>query len=239
MKMNEAHTLSKYQVLTGSHLKLIAVITMFIDHAAFIFSGCTNVWHQPLLQTSFSFWFLLRQVGRLAFPIFCFLLTEGFAHTKNRKKYGLNLLIFALLSEIPFNLMRGGNLLNLRHQNVYFTLLFGYLLICLWESKLKNWQKVLIFVAALAVLPYFRADYGRDGALLILLLHVFREQKLLRGIFSLPLLSGGLAAWCAFIPINLYNGERGFISGKVMKYAFYAFYPLHILLLYGIRMLIP
>ncbi len=236
--MNESHTLAKYQVLTGSHLKLIAVITMLIDHAAVIFSGCTNVWHQPLFQTSYSFWFLLRQVGRLAFPIFCFLLTEGYAHTKNRTKYGLNLLIFALLSEIPFNLMKGGTLLNLRHQNVYFTLLFGFLLICLWESKLKNWQKALVFVAAMVVLPYFRADYGRDGALLILLLYVFREQRLLRGLLSLPLLSGGLAAWCAFVPIGLYNGERGFISGKAMKYAFYAFYPLHILMLYGIRMLI-
>ena len=214
--MNESQTLAKYQVLPGSHLKLIAVITMLIAHAAVIFSGCTNAWHQPLFQTSYSFWFLLRQVGRLAFPIFCFLLTEGYAHTKNCTKYGLNLLIFALLSEIPFNLMKGGTLLNLRHQNVYFTLLFGFLLICLWESKLKNWQKVLVFVAAMVVLPYFRADYGRDGALLILLLYVFREQRLLRGLLSLPLLSGGLAAWCAFVPIGLYNGERGFISGKAM-----------------------
>lgn len=230
--MNQVSTEPKYRILSGSHLKLMAVITMLIDHAALMFAFYLR---QPLFGTSYTVYFLLRKVGRLAFPIFCFLLAEGFAHTKNRVKYGLNLLIFAVISEIPFDLMCSGELFDPGHQNVYFTLLLGFLLLWLWESSWQNWLKTVLMVAAMFAIPYVHADYGRNGVLLILLMYILRKQRLLQGVLSLPLLSGGYAAWCAFVPIGLYNGKRGFISGKVMKYAFYAFYPVHILLLYVIK----
>lgn len=236
--MNAVCTEPKYRILSGSHLKLIAVIAMLIDHAAFVFAPSIMGLHQPLFGTSYTIYFLMRKIGRLAFPLFCFLLAEGFAHTKNRVKYGLNLLIFAVISEIPYNLMRSGNILDPNHQNVYVTLLVGFLLLCLWDSSWRNWLKTVIMVVAVFAISYVHADYGRNGVLLILLLYILREQKLLRGVLALPLLSGGYAAWCAFVPIGLYNGKRGFISGKVMKYAFYAFYPVHILLLYAIKQFI-
>ena len=236
--MNQVSAEPKYRILSGSHLKLIAVIAMLIDHTAVIFARSVIGLHQPLFGTSLTIYWVMRKIGRLAFPLFCFLLAEGFAHTKNRVKYGLNLLIFAVISEIPYNLMRSGNILDPNHQNVYVTLLMGFLLLCLWDSSWRNWLKTVIMVVAVFAISYVHADYGRNGVLLILLLYILREQKLLRGVLALPLLSGGYAAWCAFVPIGLYNGQRGFISGKVMKYAFYAFYPVHILLLYAIKLFI-
>lgn len=231
--MNSLQT--KCRILNGSYLKLIAVIAMLIDHAALIFAFSAGALHRPLFGTSYTLYWAMRQIGRLAFPLFCFLLAEGFVHTKNRLKYGLSLLIFAVISEIPFDLMLSGGFLDFRHQNVYFTLLIGFLLLWLLDSSCKNWLKIAITVAAVLVVPYCYVDYGRSGVLLILLMYALREQKLVRAVLSLPLLSGGYAAWLALVPIGLYNGQRGFVSGKFLKYAFYAFYPVHILALLAIN----
>lgn len=236
--MKQLTTLPNYKVLNGSHLKLLAILTMLIDHTAVILSGCVPFLRTPVFGTTYTVFFLMRKVGRLALPLFCFLLTEGFVHTKSRVKYGCNLLIFALISELPYNLMHGGKLINWGAQNVFFTLFFGFLALWLLESPLRIQYKALILVPCIVFLPYLHADYSRNGVLLIILLYTFRENALLRGILSLPLLSGGVAAWCAFLPITMYNGKRGFITGKVLKYAFYAFYPLHILVLYGIKLLL-
>ena len=131
--------------------------------------------------------------------------------------------------------MRSGTLLSMDYQNIYFTLFLGFCALCVLDCPLKTHWKVLILVPFAMLLPYLHTDYGRNGVLLIVLLYMLRENRLVASLLALPLLSGGFAAWVAFVPVGLYNGKRGFIRGNILKYAFYAFYPVHILLLLGIR----
>ena len=121
-----------FKILSGSTLKLIAVISMFIDHAAHILMNSFDFMGVKIYG-NYTVYYVLRLVGRLAFPIFCFLIVEGFLHTRNVKKYCMRLAIFAVISEIPFNLMLSGKLIDLNHQNVYFTLLFGVIALELYK----------------------------------------------------------------------------------------------------------
>ena len=125
----------KYRILSGSALKLIAIITMLIDHTGAVLLSM----YQPaqrvlftLLGREYSVYLIFRDIGRVAFPIFCFLLLEGFRHTGSRFRYGRNLLLFALISELPWNLMFT-NTLRYERQNVFFTLFLGYLAFCAIE----------------------------------------------------------------------------------------------------------
>ena len=235
--MKHTNTLSQYQFLNGSHLKLLAVITMLIDHIALVLTPCLPIL-QATLFAQFTVYGIMRKIGRLAFPLFCFLLAEGFYYTKNRLHYGRNLLIFALISELPYNLMKCGRLFYPDAQNIYITLLLGFCVLWLLDSPWKLYWKLPILVLIVLFAPHLRAGYGREGILLIVLLYALREKRLASSLLALPLLSGGVAAWAAFVPIGLYNGKRGFISGNLLKYAFYAFYPAHMLLLYGIRLML-
>lgn len=126
----------KYKILSGSMLKLIAVLAMLTDHvAAFVLA-----YYKPALTPfisigshELSLYRLMRIAGRIAFPIFCFLLVEGFLHTSDRRRYGRNLLIFAFISEVPWNLLHSGSLFY-SGQNVFFTLFIGYLGLCVIEK---------------------------------------------------------------------------------------------------------
>ena len=106
----DTSSLDKYKILSGTALKIIALITMLIDHFALtvLYWGILYP-NSPISPDSeyykvYQIYRLCRNIGRVAFPIFCFLLVEGFVHSTNRKKYALRLVIFALVSEIPFNL---------------------------------------------------------------------------------------------------------------------------------------
>ena len=225
--------------LSGSVLKVIAVISMLIDHTSGHVLSKYKWIYAPLIEFQghkLTWMYILRSfVGRLAFPIFCFLLVEGFIHTRSRIKYAGNLAAFAFFSEIPWNLLHGGAALNYKSQNVLFTLLFGLLGIwALDHFKEKEQIKgVLITVGLLMVASYAHADYGVKGYGLILAIYGLRNSKLLMGLVGSALTSW--RAGIAFIPISLYNGERGFIRGKILKYAFYAIYPVHMLILYLIK----
>lgn len=236
--MANQSSMNTLRFLSGSWLKLIAVVAMLLDHAALILGPEIGLLHTPLIVfggTQFTAFFLFRKVGRLAFPLFCFLLAEGYRHSRNRVKYGIGLLLFALLSEIPFNLMLGGTVLYPAKQNVFVTLSFGLLLLWIYDRDWKEIWKALGFLAVALVTVLVKADYGLQGALLVLLLHALRQKPALRMILSYPLLSGGVAAFAAFLPISLYNGQRGFIRSKGLKYGFYLFYPVHILILWMIK----
>lgn len=228
------------QVLSGSVLKLLAVIAMLVDHGALLLVSQTEWGMAPVvfMGKSFSVYYILRRIGRLAFPLFCFLLVEGFVHTRSRKKYMANLVCFAVLSEVPFDLMVSGRWVYMGKQNIYFTLLLGVVLLCVLEWKTEIWKKGLCLVGIYVSARLLRTDYGFNGVALIGLLYILREQKLLRTFFSLPLLSGGLFALLSFVPINLYNGTRGFIRGKALKYMFYLFYPVHIIVLLAVKKLL-
>lgn len=183
--------------------------------------------------------------GPSGLPIFCFLIAEGCAHTHDKKRYAGRLLLFAVLSELPFNLMCSGQWLSWNYQNVLWTLLIGAL-VC-WamdwaRTRPEMWRR-LPADAAIAVGfilgQVCSTDYGGWGVLLVTLFYLTRE---VRNRWAIQLV--GLALFCWFcsawrlemlamlslIPLYLYNGERGF-SNKALQYGFYAFYPVHILIL--------
>lgn len=231
---------AKYRMLSGSLLKTIAIISMAIDHTAYALYPVLAALHEPLPigGKAITLYWIMRKIGRLAFPIFCFLIAEGYLHTRDPKRYSLRMLIFAVLSEIPFNLMNNGTLFYSDKQNVFFTLFFGLLLIHIFATVTTNWKKFLAMsaVATLAVLA--KADYGLTGALLVFMFYLFRETPVLQPLFAYPLLSGQIYAVAACLPISMYNGQRGYIKSTPLKIAFYAFYPVHILILVGIRYLL-
>nr|WP_296006180.1 TraX family protein [uncultured Blautia sp.] len=230
-------------VLSGSTLKWIALLTMLTDHIGAVILECGIIQsYNQHLATALSYEAsllayqtdrVLRQIGRIAFPIFCFLLVEGFFHTSNRKKYALRLFLFALISEIPFDLCFRGTFLEFSYQNVMFTLLFGFLTIWGIEQIRRIHPALCLVPAFLGLLAgyLFHADYNWKGIVLILVLYLFYFYPLEKTIAGCLALLWEPVACLAFIPINLYN----FRKGKGIKYFFYLFYPAHLLLLYLIR----
>lgn len=245
----------KRRGIPGSTVKIIAVLVMLIDHIAAVFltrilisRGAYSVIPDEqsylawLAENEVLYWsiIVMRSIGRLGFPIFCFLLVEGFQKTKNIRKYIFRLGLFALVSEVPFDLALAGQPWHLRYQNVYFTLLIGIL--ALWgfslieRRGLAKWLQWLmmagVLAAAMAAADLLRTDYGGMGVLTIAVMYILRRKKVLAaagGCVVLTCLALSEApAFIALLPIALYNGERGL----KMKYFFYAFYPVHLLILY-------
>lgn len=241
--------------ITGSKLKLIAVITMLIDHVAavllyrymnheMLINGLIT-WEQRDAYYSehmalYGTYIIMRVIGRLAFPIFCFLLIEGFMYTRNKKKYALRLGCFALLSEVPFDLAIRNTVCSFEGQNVYFTLLLGLLaMICLEQIQKKYKEKkrvcdilsILVSIVFMMGAFFLKTDYAAGGVLTILVMYKFRANKMKRMAFGvLALLVCGILEYFAFmnlIFIHRYNGKRG----SSLKYVFYWFYPVHLLIL--------
>lgn len=100
-----------------------------------------------------------------------------------------------------------------------------------WNRDWDDFRNILAFRASAAIALVARADYGIQGTLPVLRLHALRDRKPFHVSLAYPLLPGGIAAFAAFVPISLYNGQRGFIRRKWLQYAFYLFRPVHILLL--------
>lgn len=230
----------KARVLSGSWLKLLAVILMLIDHTgAVIVSRCPQAVLFTVLGKAVTLYTLMRLVGRVAFPLFAFLLVEGFLHTHDRRRYALRLGVFALLSEVPFDLAIKGKILEWTHQNVFITLCLGVLgLWALEQFRGKGWKQLLSLLALYGVALVSRCDYGVRGYGFVLLLYLLREQPISRAIIGAGYLSSTWQAGLAFIPMAFYNGQRGFIRDRFLQYAFYLFYPLHLLLLYIVKGLV-
>ncbi|MCC8136984.1 MAG: conjugal transfer protein TraX [Clostridiales bacterium] len=227
--------------ISGSTLKLIAVFTMLIDH-----TGATvirSIMRLPevtdnaaLRNTWVHIYNISRDIGRLAFPIFCFLLVEGFLHTRSPRRYAGRLFLFALISEIPFDIALKRNWFYPDKQNVYFTLLIGLLVMMsirwLTDNESKRLLLSVLPIAAGMLLAYWiHTDYSYKGVFLIAVLYLMRNSRLYQCIGGAAAISWELPAPIAFIPIWFYNGKRG-IS---LKYFFYWFYPVHLMVLYGIN----
>lgn len=226
----------RFQVLSGSMLKVIAICAMLIDHVAAFLLYDNKIVLFTLFGRSVGLYHIMRYVGRIAFPLFAFLVVEGYLHTSNKKKYGIHLLVFALISELPWNLVHTGDW-TYSNQNIFFTLLLGYLAVCVFEH-FRGKEQVLLLVAILCFSIVFDADYGLGGVCLILFLYVLREHALLQALFGICTLSNGWAVGLAFVPINLYNQKRGFIRGRLAKYAFYAVYPVHLFIFYLVKLIL-
>ena len=232
--------MKNYRILTGSALKMIAVVTMAIDHVASHLLRYQACFTEPLFtyhNHALTWYFIFRCIGRLAFPIFAFLIVEGFIHTRNRRRYGWNLFVFALISEIPWAMTHRG--LHLIGHNVMFTLLWGYLGLCVLERYRHDSRKVgIILIGMLAVAFLFYADYNGVGFAFIILLYTLRRHRALQAIVGSGMLPMTWIAGLAFIPINMYNGRRGFIHGQLAKYLFYAFYPVHLFVIWLIQKMV-
>lgn len=208
------------QCLDSFQLKCIAIVSMALDHTGAVLYP-SQIW--------------LRCLGRIAFPIFCFLIVEGFFHTHDIRRYMGRLGVFALISEIPYDLAFRGVPLEYAHQNVFFTLLIGIGMVVLLERN-REWPvKAVILLLAMWLAVLIRSDYNFRGVLLIFVFYIFHESRWLAvtaGGFWNFLYQGVIQKYgvLSVLPLALYNGERG----RKMKYFFYIFYPAHLLLLYGI-----
>ena len=245
--------------LSSSALKMIAVITMLIDHVAAVllvklliqngswelidYNGARmlnilSAEHMDMIKVYQQ----MRDIGRVAFPIYCFMLVEGFMRSRNVKKYMGRMLFFSILSEIPFDLAFSGKVFYWNYQNVMFTLCWGLLAMYIShqaEIRTENWfikwpVMALAWAASAAMAEWMQTDYGAKGVGCIFVLYRFRYIR------SLQLIGGAIAfTWempapVSFIFIALYNGKKG----KDLRHFFYAFYPVHLLILYLVSCLL-
>ena len=225
--------------MTAFTLKIIALIAMLTDHLAVVFPD------------TFPFWF--RGVGRLAWPIFAYLLAEGFRHTKAPEKFLMRLLAFALISEIPYDLAMGNSISFITDTNIFYTLFFGGTAICLYErlKKRRGWQTMAVIASILPTVilaEILSVDYGSLGVLLIFAVYAVKPKiiKLLAvGTFAIiqfaPLVVAQLllikfpTKYLFIMPFAIaavpllakYNSERGYKE----KWLFYWFYPVHLAVL--------
>lgn len=205
-------------------------------------------------------------IGRLAFPIFAFLTVEGFFHTGNLKRYMGRILIFALISEIPFNLMMSGSLIWPFHQNVLWSFLISLCLMRINEKAQakKKWWINLLTAAGTLLLGWVLGlvsfvDYNYSGIMMTMAFYFFHGNKwwqLTGQLLAMTYINfsmGGVVyefvlfgkelsfpqqgfALLALIPIWMYNGKRG-TQNKFMKWFNYAFYPAHMLILWLLMLL--
>lgn len=232
-----------YKCINSFTLKMIAIITMVIDHVGAV-----------LFPMNMTF----RYIGRISFPLFVFLLVEGSIHTSKIRKYELRMFLFALISEIPFDLAFSNEIIDIHSQNVFWTLTIGLVMLDLIQNgasyvKLHKgkqvrevwiegqpipmvWQFVVVAVCA-CVAQALQTDYGAGGILLIYFIWMAHDNVVIQAVaFAvIALLFFGaveLPGVIAFLPIFLYNGKKG----PSAKYVFYAFYPVHLFILHLIQM---
>lgn len=239
--------------LSQEQLKMIACVTMFIDHIGALI--VSELYRQTRIPALLEIYDLMRLIGRVSFPIYCFLLAEGATYTGNPKKYALRLAIGAILAEIPYDLAFYGQL-TWNKQSVMVTLLLGLCALMLMEKRDHVLWKIVVALPFLLAARYLRTDYGSNGVLLIVLFGLSRElpyRQLCQTLGIWFVFSPGhkmmlnwfrgikptLQEWAilAMILIFLYNGEKRSQS-KSLQWTFYLFYPVHLLVLYGISLLL-
>ena len=223
----------RFQILDGTVLKLLAVISMVFDHVGDNFFP-EQTW--------------MRVIGRMALPLFAFCVAEGFRHTRDRKKYLLRLGLFACASEIPFDLVTAGKVLEFSHQNIMATFFWAVLaLICFdrltGPAPSKGRYALglgLLLVFMVASLP-LGLDYNMLAVGLICIYYLLRDRALAvknaaAMVFHALLRNVGIYWFglLGFLPLFLYNGKRG----KGLKWLFYVFYPGHLLVIYLLRALV-
>ncbi|HJC48517.1 MAG TPA: conjugal transfer protein TraX [Candidatus Lachnoclostridium pullistercoris] len=248
----EGHSRKRVPGLTGTGLKVIAMVSMAVDHTA-----VALVWPAasagPAESGLYFLYWVMRAAGRLAFPIYGFLLVQGFLHTSSRKRYLGRLCAFALISEVPFDLIIAGRVFDPGVQNVFFTLAAAMGTIWVLERLEERGHTgdtagTLAEKCSFAWLPIaaagglaawlLRGDYGFLGVMFAAVVWRFRgepEKRLAGELVSLGLLGVGNLPCLLAIPLTeKYNGQRG---PRLGLWAYW-FYPLHLLVLKGLQMVI-
>lgn len=235
--------------MNGKTLKIIALITMIIDHfaASILLNMILYKGRQDLIDT----YYLCRHIGRIAFPIYIFLLIQGFANTRNLKKYIISMAVFAAISEIPFDIALGrGEFPYYDSQNVFITLFLAltclYLIKTIREkfliSDIRRYFLIIMAVAIISVIAYYvRCDYKYGGVIAAAITYYAylytkdRFSSLMRNAIIIALCCSAMFvynstesyAFLAGLFVIFYNGERGSIRNK---FFYYAMYPAHLLL---------
>ena len=214
---------------------------------AMIFMLCDHMWATILDYE----W--LTCIGRIAFPIFAFLITEGYIHTSNINKYIKRMMIFAIITEIPFNLMVSASPIYPFHQNVLWTFVISLLTLKYlnFDDVKNSFKSILIILLAIIIATVTMCDYFGAGVMMVVGFYIFRKSKLLQLLMmiyvNMILIQGysypiDIAGYTYYFPqqgfavlslifIWLYNGKQGY-HAKWFKIFCYAFYPLHMLILY-------
>ena len=223
--------------LNAAVLKWIAIISMLVDHTAAVFvrHGLPALsWfgqNEERIRFLNKLYYCMRRFGRLAFPIFCFFIVEGYLHTRNVQKYIGRLFLFAIISEFPFDYALHNGQPLMTKQNVYFTLLIGLLVIWAVNDIFRGMLPVqlIVMISALPAAWLLRTDYSYHGVFLIEMLYITRFDRLVQNACGAAYiwLYEGLPTPASFLLTFLYNGKRG----RQHKYFFYWFYPLHLLVL--------
>lgn len=221
--------------MTSFVLKIIAMVTMFCDHLGYA------------IFEKFSY---LNYIGRLAFPLYAFGISEGYKHTSSKKNYLYRLTIFAIISQAPFMLFYSIFKQNFT-LNIFFTLLLGLIAIIGYEKCSNKYVGVLLVACIANTAEFLHMDYGWYGILMIFIFHIFKDKKLWMNISYIALTlfkyvplflthnlyyAYILLFICTLVPlifINLYNGKKGVDT----KHILYGFYPLHLMILYVINVI--
>lgn len=224
--------LKKIQVLNGAQLKYIAFISMLIDH---INKGIIL----PYLEvgsTLSKISTVFDVLGRIAFPLFSFFVVEGFFRTHSRKKYLLNLLLFAVISEVPYDMFSSKVFLEFRLNNVLFSLALS--LIFIWvldefrnkfEDKIGKWWLISI---PLLIVMYFAStfvsgDYDFHAILTAFFFYIFYNRPITSAVLAYLSIIKEVWSILGFGLTIMYNGEKG----KQNKLFNYLFYPVHLFIL--------
>lgn len=238
---------SRRRGLTGNQLKVLGIVAILIDNmgAVVIQGGILHAADRALYETiiatqSGHVWMIAGQVcrycGRLAFPIFAFMVAEEFVRTRDRGRYALRMFIFALISEVPFDLAIYHTVFYPYYQNMLFTLFIGIMVIMVMEYTRNLGVQLAALAAGCAAAWVLQTDYNVLGVLLIAAMYWFRHNDTAQLAVGVVLCAvESVSYYCvsalAFAPLVLYNGRRGAFQ---LKYLFYVFYPVHLLVLYGI-----
>ena len=207
-------------------LKILAAVSMIIDHTGYLL--VSEAAHPTL-------YFCMRAFGRLAFPIFAFFIVEGFYNTRSFKKYALRLLILALISEVPFDLVFEKSSFYPAYQCTIWTLLIALIAIAAMSRVDHIAVKIAVAAAFCGLAWLLKSDYGAYGVLLIEVIYMLRPDRRRQCVTAGCLALYQTFAICAFLPLYFYNGERGRRIGRF----FYIFYPAHLLVLYGVSLMLP
>lgn len=218
-------------------LKIIGIIAMLCDHSCDAILG------------HYSY---LNLIGRLAFPIFAFQIAVGYTHTKDLKKYMFRLLLFALVSQVPFMLFTSTYDANFSF-NIFFTFLLGICTLYIYDKCNKKILGIIAVILVSVIAQLIKIDFGAFGILTIFIFYLFKDKKLLMVFYFIPLcflkyapdiintpylyktyLQLGIATALSIVFILVYNKKQG----PKLKYLFYVFYPLHLLILWAIHMLV-
>lgn len=208
------------KALNSYHLKLIALITMMVDHFGVIF-------YPDLI--------LFRIIGRVAFILYAFMLVEGFFLTHDLRQYAVKLLFWAVVSEVPYDIVFYNEVFTLQHQNIFFTLLLGLMGMYALSKAYNTYLEIIVIVITLSAAFLLRVDYSWYGCSVILLFYYLRphfyKYFAIQGVNIFAALIKFMPlqffAFLGIIPLLLYNGERGKKTGNI----YYSFYAIHLIIL--------